>query len=1797
MTLGNGARGGRCGIAIIGMACRFPDAASPRQLWEMVLAGRQAFRRMPPERLRLEDYAAKHPGDPDSIYPIHVAVLENYAFDRGRFRIPADTFAATDLSHWLALEVATDALADAGYADGNGLPRANTGVIVANTLTGEFSRAATLRMRWPYVRRLLDRALEDHGLDAGERAQLRQSLEEAYKAPFPPPNEDSLAGGLSNVIAGRICNYFDLGGGGYTVDGACASSLLAVTTACSRLLLGEIDIAIAGAVDLSLDPFELVGFARNGALAHKDMRPYDAKAAGFWPGEGAGFLVLMREADAKALDRHAYAVIRGYGISSDGEGGLTRPAREGQMLALSRAYDMAGFGADQVAYFEGHGTGTAVGDPVEIEAIAETRRRHGAEAPAALGTIKANIGHTKAAAGIAGLIKAVMALQHQIIPPATGVDKPHPSFSAHRDMIEPAKAGIWPVARPLRASVSAMGFGGINAHVVLERSSAARREWLDDNERRLVASRQDTELFLFGADGRTQLAGQVARLRDLAPDLSRAELGDAAAACARIIERAPLRAAVVAGSASELAERLDRLHGWLEAGITDRRDISGGVFIGGAHTAPRLGFLFPGQAAPSHLGGGLWRQRFAEVAELYAASGLPAAGNGVETLIAQPAIVTASLAGLAILGRLGLTAEAALGHSLGELVALHWAGAYDRKALQRIVAARARAMSAYAEPGGRMATIAAGADLAAKLIEGLPACVACYNGVAECVLAGSAAAIERALARAGDLGIRASPLQVSHAFHTPHMAPAVPMFAEALAQEQFSPPAHLVYSTISGARLSADPELTVSLAQQLVTPVQFASAMSALARATDLIIEVGPGHGLTRLAEAAMPGAVVALDAGGPSLRGLLTAVAAAFTLGAPVVPQRLFDDRFQRPFDLDRPLSFLVNPCEHAPTPSRVPGESEASDRAETVVAPVTGPDAPIENLKLAPLEIFRLLIARRTGFPADSIEPSARLLSDLHLNSINVAELVTRFAAEIGVRDLSAPTEYADAKVAEVVEALTELRSLGSRRTAEDEHPPGVDSWVKAFVTDLVVREPGPSLRSSRSPWRTIASDDYPLRDEVAQAFGACPEGEEEAGIVLCLPPNPGSKHLALLLQAAREVANHQQISRLVLLQHGGGGAAFARSLAREHDGLQVSLVDLPIGVPGTAEWAVNEVARAGPGYSEAYYDAARIRRVPVLRPLFYEPTDEALPLGQEDVLVVSGGGKGIGAECALSLAKQTGVRLGLIGRSPSDDSGLKANLARMKEAGVEVCYEQADVTDPEAAHRAVAHIESRLGRVTAILHAAGINRPQLAGSLDLETVHATVSVKVEGARNLLAAVDTASLRLLIGFGSVITRIGLRGEVHYGLANEWLERLIDDFAAGHPHCRCMTLHWSVWAGAGMGERLGSLETLAHQGVAALTIDQGVAALERLVRQPPPATAIVVTGRFGTPPTVELGGTPPLLRFIERPRVYYPGIELVADSDISSATDPYLRDHAIGGTAVLPAVFALEAIAQVVKTLAGHKALPVIGNVRFLRPVVIGDEEKLTIRLAALRRTADWIDIVVRSSADGFQTDHIRAGARLADLSKDQEADLLPVFGPSSAKRLALDPDRDLYGKLLFHAGRFRRLAGYTQVSAAGCTAEIASAATEGWFTPFLPGELVLGDPGARDAVLHALQVCVPHRRVIPTAVDRILLAPLEASEPYRVIARERQSIGDSYTFDVDVLDRTGEVVERWRGLTLQAIERLDQPVAWPLPLVGAYVERRLGLHSPGGSAYVGFDLAARENAATPSVLHRPDGKPEPIG
>ena len=261
-------------IAVIGLACQYPDASTPRQLWENILTCRRQFRRIPDCRLPLADYYDADIKAPDKTYGRQAAVIDGFDFDWAKRRIPFSTFHTTDVVHWLALETSLAAVADAGYARET-LPGERTGVIIGNTLTGEQTRANTLRLRWPFVRRALHRAARSQGMDEGQIHMLTRTLKARYTAAFPPVDEDTLAGGLSNTIAGRICNHLNLMGGGFTVDGACSSSLLAVAHAASRIVDQDLDLAIVGGVDISLDPFELIGFAKTGALTDGDMTVYD----------------------------------------------------------------------------------------------------------------------------------------------------------------------------------------------------------------------------------------------------------------------------------------------------------------------------------------------------------------------------------------------------------------------------------------------------------------------------------------------------------------------------------------------------------------------------------------------------------------------------------------------------------------------------------------------------------------------------------------------------------------------------------------------------------------------------------------------------------------------------------------------------------------------------------------------------------------------------------------------------------------------------------------------------------------------------------------------------------------------------------------------------------------------------------------------------------------------------------------------------------------------------------------------------------------------------------------------------------------------------------------------------------------------------------------------------------------------------------------------------------------------------------------------------------------------------------
>ncbi|GID70534.1 polyketide synthase [Actinoplanes cyaneus] len=1792
-------------IAIIGMACRYPDASSPHELWENALAGRRAFRRLPDVRMRLADYWSADQATPDRFYADHAAVIEGYQFDRVGYKVAGSTYRSTDLTHWLALDIAAAALTDAGFPLGEGLPRERTGVVVGNSLTGEFSRANLLRLRWPYVRRTVAAALREHGWDDDKLAGFLGGLEATYKSPFPPVDEDTLAGALSNTIAGRICNYFDLKGGGYTVDGACSSSLLSVVTAARALLDGDVDVAVAGGVDLSIDPLEMIGFAKTGALASREMRVYDRASNGFWPGEGCGMVVLMREEEALAAGHRIYASIAGWGISSDGKGGITRPEADGYRLALRRAYARARFGIDTVALFEGHGTGTRVGDATELTALTEARRDAGpVAAPAAIGSIKGMIGHTKAAAGVAGLIKAALAAHHEVLPPSVGSVDAHELLTGSDAALRTLrKAEAWPADVPVRAGITAMGFGGINTHLVIESPHPRRHTGLDTHTRMLAGSVQDAELLLLDAASAEDLTSRVDQLLALLPSLTYGQLADLAATLHGELRGRPLRAAVVVTSPQDAQRQLRRLRELIEAGEQRSITAEGRVLLARVAGPARIGFLFPGQGSGKGFTGGALRRRFAEAEEVYAAAALPTTGDHVATEVAQPRIVTGSAAALRVLASLGVHASVGVGHSLGEIAALHWAGALDLPSLLSVAGLRGATMARHSS-SGTMAMIGTSAEMAEKLIGEMRAVVAAYNSAERTVVAGTAEEVTEVCRRATAGGWQATPLRVSHAFHSPLVAPAADAFAAQLENVAFGPVGRAVVSTVTGDVLEPGTDLRRLLHRQITDPVLFHGALTEAARDADLFIEVGPGHVLSGLAAEISDVPALAVDTDAESLTGLLRAVGAAYVIGAADLDAGLFRGRFVRPLSLDAEFSFLVNPCEKAP---------EADDVAVAAPIPAAPEVAPAGTSPVAAepagdtLELLRKLASERAELPLDLVRGDSLLLDDLHLSSITVGQVVNATATALGLPASQTPTNFATATVEQLAAALDSARDTATPADLAQSVPvAGAAAWARPFTVDLDLEPVSPAGgEEPPGPWTVHAPAGHPYAAALADRLGRAALG---GGVLVCMPDACTEADLEAARAGARAALAGPADGRFVLVQHGRGAAGLAKTLRLEAPRLRVTIVQLPAGTTAGDE-VVAEVA-ATRSFAEAHYDAEGRRRVPTLRPMPIRPERTEAPLTGADVLLVTGGGKGITAECALALASDSGAALALLGRSdPAADPELAANLERIASAGVKVRYERADVTDPAQVTAAIGRFTAELGAITAILHGAGRNEPASLTALDAEAFRSTFAPKVDGLRSVLDAVDPARLRLLVALGSIIGRAGLRGEAHYATANEWLADLTTEYGRTHPYCRALCLEWSVWSGVGMGERLSVVESLTRDGVTPITPEQGIAILRRVLADPAAPGVVVISGRTEGIDTVRRPLPPlPLSRFVERPLVRYHGVELVCEVELNAGTDRYLADHELDGNLLFPAVFGMEAMAQVATAVTGVERVPVIEQAEFLRPIIVLPEGRTTIRIAATVVEDDMVQVAIRSADTGYSADHFTARLRLGptelpDGPPEQVADELPA--------VELDPAADLYDSILFQGSRFQRLRRYHAAAARYVDAELEADAAAGWFAPFVPGHLLLGDAGVRDALMHGNQVCVPDATLLPVGVDRIYPGgeKLTAARGLRYCAVEREHDGDSYVYDVALRSSAGEVLERWEGLRLRAVRRRSAAGPWVPALLGPYLERGvedlLGrdvsvtvLADDGRERRDATRVAASRAARRPVELrYRPDGRPELAG
>jgi enediyne polyketide synthase len=990
-------------IAVIGLACRYPDASTPRELWENILARRRQFRRIPDCRMSLADYYDADKKAPDKTYGRQAAVIDGFDFDWAGRRIPFSTVRTTDIVHWLALETSLAAVADAGYTKET-LPGERTGVIIGNTLTGEQTRSNTMRLRWPFVRRALHVAARSQGMDKRQIQSLTRTLKERYTAVFPPVDEDTLAGGLSNTIAGRICNHLNLMGGGFTVDGACSSSLLAVAHAASRMVHEDLDMAIVGGVDISLDPFELVGFAKTGALTDGDMTVYDRGGKGFIPGEGCGFVVLKPLAAARQDGNRVYAVVHGWGISSDGGGsGITAPSVSGQALALERAYRHAPHGIKALDFIEGHGTGTTVGDRTELEAIAQVLGRapvsRGQLRPCGVTSLKSIIGHTKAASGIGGLIKAVMAVNRRVVPPTAACSDPHQSFDSAARRLYPVRLGRRePASSQLTAGVSSMGFGGINCHLTLvsgDEPDDRLAPALDEGA--LLVHAQESELLVMGAGSRTAMLDKIADLTKAASGISMAELADLSAEMSRQVSPdASVRAAIVAGHPDDLTVRLGQLESFLlrgekEGGDRSAMALSPDIWLGMGVDRPRIGFLFPGQGSQQFNMARTLVERFPWARLLLQQadeitrelSGVPISrlvfrdtdrASGPEerdrwfsalsrTEHAQPAICLASMLWFGFISRLGVRPEAVGGHSLGELTACFSAGVFDADTLLAFAARRGQAMSAAGDAPGSMVSLRCDEAAAKALIPQVNGylTVANLNSPRQTVLSGELAAVDALARLARENGVSARVLPVSAAFHSRLCEDAARQVAGFdILSCTLETPAFKVFSGIDGAILESGLPLNTHFARQIRSQVDFMRMAGNMAKTCDLLIELGPGRVLTGLAgdlfgDAGTACLPVEGTAGDSS--DMNRTLGALFAHGVPINWDVLFENRLIRPFVPAAGKSFVVNPCEALP-------RADEEDQ-EDVSLPVDDTPALLEEAFAGvPEALVRRYLDSRSGF-----------------------------------------------------------------------------------------------------------------------------------------------------------------------------------------------------------------------------------------------------------------------------------------------------------------------------------------------------------------------------------------------------------------------------------------------------------------------------------------------------------------------------------------------------------------------------------------------------------------------------------------------------------------------------------------------------------------------------------------------------------------------------------------------------------------------------------------------------------------
>jgi acyl transferase domain-containing protein len=860
-------------VAIIGMAGIFPESKNLREYWEKIIHKIDCITDVPASHWSIHDYYDPDPKAPDKTYCKRGGFIPEIEFNPMEFGLPPNVLEVTDVSQLLSLVVAKAAMEDAGYGEKKQFNRERTGVILGVALARQLAMPLATRLEYP----VWEKVLKSSGLSDEDTQKIIAKIKSAYVQ----WEENAFPGMLANVVAGRIANRLDLGGMNCVVDAACASSLGALAMAIAELVEYRADMMLTGGVDTDNSIVAYMCFSKTPAASPgQNVKSFDAESDGMMLAEGIGMLVLKRLEDAIKDGDRIYAAIKGIGTSSDGRHkSIYAPRAEGQVKALQRAYEDAGFSPASVGLIEAHGTGTPVGDPTEVVALKEVFGENNSKKQyIALGSVKSQIGHTKAAAGAASLIKTALALHHKILPPTINVTKPHPKLDLENSPFYlNTETRPW-IRRqgepPRRAGVSAFGFGGTNYHVVLEEYSSDhdRPYRLHSTPSSILISAATTEQLLLlcqenlqklqSQDGEKHYAQLTITSQSLEIPVVHARMG------------------FVATSIPEACQCLQTTINLLKQNPHAQSwDLPQGIYYRKMGIEGKVVALFSGQGS-QYLEMGreiainfpCLRQTYSYIDSLLCQDGLKAVSEVVfpppvfdaaqkkvqiealqQTEFAQPAIGAFSVGLYKILQQALFKPDFIAGHSFGELTALWAAGVLSEEDYFFLVKARGQAMAAPKEPqfdAGVMLAVKGNVADVEQVVKNFPlVTIANYNSPCQVVLAGSKAEIVKVQEELKARAFSTVLLAVSAAFHTPLVAYAQKSFAQAIEKVSFQKPKIPVYTNLTAEPYPSELEaIQKILKQHLLAQVFFQQEIENIyAQGGYCFVEFGPKNILTNL--------------------------------------------------------------------------------------------------------------------------------------------------------------------------------------------------------------------------------------------------------------------------------------------------------------------------------------------------------------------------------------------------------------------------------------------------------------------------------------------------------------------------------------------------------------------------------------------------------------------------------------------------------------------------------------------------------------------------------------------------------------------------------------------------------------------------------------------------------------------------------------------------------------------------------------------------------------------------------------